>query len=160
LKKLIKVLHEIAAIGVAGSLTACIVLLTTTHRQSPVEFAAVCRGIAAIAQWMLLPSLAIVLISGLLSIAANAAYINAGWPWMKALLGISTFEGTLLTINGSARQAAELSALATSGAGDPARLAVVMRTEWVGLWVILLLSLANVALAVWRPKFSRSRPET
>jgi hypothetical protein len=106
------------------------------------------------------PSLAITLITGLAAIAANDVYINAGWAWAKALLGISMFEGTLLTIGGSARRAAELSALAAEGQGDPAMLAEVIRTEWGGLWIMIALSIANIVLAVWRPRFHRSRIAT
>ena len=67
------------------------------------------------------------------------------------------FEDTLVTISGSARRAAELSALAAAGEGDPARLAELLRTEWGSLWLILALSIAKVLLAVWRPKL-RWRP--
>jgi hypothetical protein len=45
--------------------------------------------------------------------------------------------------------------MAASGAPDPAQLAEVLRTEWGGLWLLLSLALANIVLAVWRPKFSR-----
>jgi hypothetical protein len=155
LGKSLKWLHEIGAIGVLGSFAACIVLLATAPRASPLAFAGVMQGIAAISKCLLVPSLAIVLISGLLAIAANDAYKNAAWAWLKALLGIGTFEGTLLTVGSSARHAAELSALAVSGRGDPAQLAQFLRTEWGGLWVLAALALLNVVLAVWRPRLYR-----
>jgi hypothetical protein len=148
----LKALHEIGAIGTLGSFGACIVLLATAPTSSPVAFAAVMLGIASISKWLLVPSLAIVLISGLLAIAANEAYINAAWAWVKALLGIGTFEGTLLTVGSSARRAAELSALAVSGGGDTAQLTQVLRTEWGGLWILAALAFANIVLAVWRPR--------
>jgi hypothetical protein len=155
LQKLLKLLHEIAAVGVMGSFAACIILIATAPSQPLIAYAAVRHGIAAITQWLLVPSLAIVLISGLLAIAATAAYKNAGWAWVKALLGISMFEGTLLTVGASARRAAELSALAASGHGDSVQLAQLLRTERGGLWLLLGLSVANVLLAVWRPRFTR-----
>jgi hypothetical protein len=154
MQRLLKALHQVGGIGLAGSLAACIVLVVTAPTDSLVGYAAVRQGIAAISQWLLVPSLALVLVSGLLAIAANRAYHDAGWAWMKALLGIVMFEGTLVTISGSARRAAELSALAAAGEGDPAKLAEVLRTEWGSLWLILALSIANVLLAVWRPKLS------
>ena len=55
------------------------------------------------------------LVSGLLAIAARDAYKNAGWAWIKALLGIVAFEGTLLTIVGTGRKAAEQAAAAVAG---------------------------------------------
>ena len=144
--------------GVAGSFAACIVLIAKTPTPSLIAYAAMRQGIAAIAQWLLLPSLGMVLISGLLAIAATNAYKNAAWAWVKALLGISVFEGTLLTINASARRAADLAALAASGHGDAVQLAEVLRTEWGGLWLLLGLSIGNVALAVWRPRIYGRQP--
>jgi hypothetical protein len=155
LGKSLKSVHEIGAIGTVGSFAACIVLLATAPTTSPVAFAAVLQGIASISKWLLVPSLAIVLISGLLAIAANEAYKSAACAWVKALLGIGTFEGTLLTVGSSARHAAELSALAASGRGDPAHLAQVLRTEWGGLWILAALALVNIVLAVWRPRLYR-----
>jgi hypothetical protein len=156
LRRSLKLLHEIGAIGVMGSFAACIVLLLTAPRESMVAFAAVLAGIAAIAKWLLVPSLAAVLISGMLAIAATDAYKNAGWAWVKALLGISVFEGTLLTVGANARHAAELSALAVAGEGDAAELARVLHTEWGGLWILMAVSAVNIVLAVWRPRLVRS----
>jgi hypothetical protein len=167
-KRVLKVLHELGAIGVMGSLAACIVLIATAPTQSPVAYAAVRQGIAALAKWLLVPSLALMLVSGLLAIAINKAYHEAGWAWVKALLGIGMFEGTLLTVGGSARRAAELSAIAATGLGpdgrgpagqaDAAELARILRTEWGGLWLLLGLCFVNVVLAVWRPRLGRRSP--
>jgi uncharacterized membrane protein len=155
LRKLLKILHEIGAIGVVGSFAACIVLAAKAPPQPLIAYAAARQQIAVIAQWLLVPSLAIVLISGLLAIAANKAYIDAGWAWLKALLGVGMFEGTLVTISGSARHAAELSALAAAGHPDPVQLAQVLRTESGSLWLLLAVALANIVIAVWRPRLSR-----
>jgi hypothetical protein len=113
------------------------------------------HGIAAITQWLLVPSLAMVLLSGLLAIAVNEPYKDAGWAWLKAALGLSMFEGTLVTVAASARRAAELSALAAAGHADSVRMAEVLRTEWGSLWLLLGLSATNILLAVWRPRFRR-----
>lgn len=155
MKRLLKALHEIGAIGVMGALATCVVLAWTAPTDSPVGYAAVRQGIAEVSKWILVPSLAIVVVSGLLSMAVTDAFHDAGWAWLKALLGLAMFEGTLLTVSGSARRAAELSAEAAAGQADPAQLAAVLRTEWGGLWLLLALSLANIVLAVWRPRFSR-----
>jgi hypothetical protein len=156
LGKSLKLLHEIGAIGTLGSFASCTVLLATAPK-APAAYAAVLGGISAITQWMLVPSLALVLISGLLAIAANAAYKNAAWAWVKALLGVSTFEGTLLAVDGNARHAAELSALAASSHGDTIELARVLHTEWGGLLVLMSLALVNIVLAVWRPRLYRQK---
>jgi hypothetical protein len=157
LRKTLKILHEIASVGVLGSFAACIVLVAKVPTHTLAAYAALRQCVAAIAQWLLVPSLAIVLISGLLSIAATNAYKDAGWVWVKALLGISMFEGTLLTVVAGARQAADLSAQAAAGQGDPTQLALLLHTEWSGLWLMFLLSVANIVLAVWRPKLWSTR---
>ena len=157
-RKFLKIVHEIGAAGMIGALAACIVLAITAPRLSMAEYAAVRHGIAAITQWVLVPSMAVTLISGLLAIAGRDAFINAGWPWLKAITGISMFEGSLLTISGSSRHAADLSALAAVGQGDPVLLNEVLRTEWGGLWIILAVSVINIILGVWRPRLTRSQP--
>jgi hypothetical protein len=150
-----KILHEIGAAGVMGAFAACLVLAARGPTQPLVAYAAVRQSIAAISQWLLLPSFALVLVSGLLAIAVNRAFHNAAWAWVKALLGVSVFEGTLVTINASARHAAELATLAANGQGDAAQLAQVLRTERGGLWIMMALSLVNIVLAVWRPRLYR-----
>ncbi len=155
LKRLLKILHEIGAVGAMGSFAACLLLVIKGPTHPPVAYAAVCQAIATITQWLLLPSLGMVLLSGLLAIAATKGFHNAGWAWAKALLGLSVFEGTLVTINASARRAAELAAMAANGHGDPTQLAQVLRTERGGLWLLLALSLVNIVLAVWRPRIYR-----
>ena len=53
----------------------------------------------------------IVVVSGLIALAATRSYINAAWAWVKALLGLSVCEATLLIVGSSHRQA-ELAAAA------------------------------------------------
>lgn len=156
MRRLLKILHEVSAAGVIGAFACCLVLVVCTAQDSLAAYAASRQAIAAVCRWILVPSLALVLISGLLAIAANRSYANAGWAWVKALLGISMFEGTLLTVAASARHAAELSQLAVSGAAGSPQLAEVLRTEWGGLWLLLAVSLGNVVLGVWRPRLGRT----
>ena len=149
-RRSLKALHEIAAIGVGGGLAACLVIGLTANTASPAEFAVARQAIAAIARYVLLPSLAGVLVTGLLAIAATRAFHDAGWAWVKALLGIGVFEATLVTIGQSSRQA-ELAAAAVT---DPSLLASLLHSERNTLWLLLGLSVANVVLAVWRPKLT------
>jgi hypothetical protein len=155
LRRLLKALHEIGAAGVLGTYAAWLVLVTMPRDDSLLAYAATRRGISVVAQWLLVPSLALVLITGLLAIAATQAYKDAGWAWVKALLGIGLFEGTLLTVAAGARRAAEITALAAAGQGDAAELAQILHSERGTLWLLIALSLANVVLAVWRPRLLR-----
>jgi uncharacterized membrane protein len=155
LKRFVKLLHEVGAIGFMGSLAACLVLVATSPKDPGIAYAANRAAIFAVVHWLLVPSLVVVLISGLLAIAVSDAYVNAGWAWAKALLGLSMFEGCLVTIGSSARRALQLASAAAAGQGDPTQLSEVLRTEWGGIWLLLALCIANVVLAVWRPRFQR-----
>jgi hypothetical protein len=155
MRKLIKITHEIGAVGMMGSLAACIVLIANSPQGAPAQFATMRHAIAHVHQYLYLPSLGLALISGLIAIAATNAYKDAGWAWLKALTGISMFEGSLLTIVGPAKKAAVLSEQALAGAGDPAALAHLLHTEWGGTWIMLGIATANVVLGVWRPRLMR-----
>jgi uncharacterized membrane protein len=157
-RRLLKALHTLGAIGFMGGLAAILVLVANTAVEPTASFAAVRNGIALINKWLLTPSLLIVLVSGLLAIAANNAYKDAGWAWMKALLGVVTFEGTLLTIVGSGRKAAEQAAAAVSGQPEAmTQVTALLRTEWGAAWLMLGLGFVNIVLAIWRPRFTRRR---
>lgn len=144
-----KALHELASIGFGGALAACLVINLMANRASQTEFAAARQVFAAIAEYVLIPSMAIVVISGLIALAVTRGYMDAGWAWVKALLGLSVFEATLLIV-GSGRQQAALAA----AAADPALLDSLLRSERNTLWLLIALSVVNVVLAVWRPRLT------
>jgi hypothetical protein len=159
MRQFLKFLHTLAAAGMIGALTSHIILLTLMPEPTSLEqYAALRQGIGAIGKWLLFPSLGLVLVSGLLAMAFSGNYHNAGWAWMKLGLGVVTFEGTLLTVQGPAIRAAEASAKALAGALDPREIDAMVRGEWNSLWVILAIAIANVILGIWRPRFSRPSP--
>lgn len=149
-----KSLHDIASIAFGGALAACLVLNLTANVAAPGDFVAGRQAFAAIAKFILVPSMAVVVLSGLLALASTDAYLNAGWAWAKAASGLSVFEATLVVVGSAGRQA-EVAAAAT--AGDAVTLQALLRSERITLWVLLALCVANVLLAVWRPKFGRTQ---
>ena len=157
-RRLLKAAHTLGAIGFMGSLAVILVLVAHTAVEPTASFASTRQGIALINRWLLTPSLLVVLVSGLLAIAATDAYKDAGWAWLKALLGIIAFEGTLLTIVGPGRKAAEQAAAAVSGQAEAMlQVAAALRTEWGALWLMLAIGLANLVLAIWRPRLGRRK---
>lgn len=145
-----KAVHDIASIAFGGALAACLVINLTTDVAAP-GFLAARQVFAAIAQYVVVPSMAVVVLSGLLALAATRGYRDAGWAWMKAVLGISVFMATLMVV-GSAGQDGEL--LAAAAAADQARLQALLRSERITLWLLIALGIVNVVLAVWRPKLT------
>jgi hypothetical protein len=108
-----------------------------------------------IATWVFYPSLALTLVAGLLAIAVNPAYHNAGWVGAKLATGVLIFEGGLVYVQGPIRAEAERSASALAGQLDPATITGSYGAERSTLWVLLAIATANVVLGVWRPRFTR-----
>jgi hypothetical protein len=150
-----KALHEIASIGFGGALLACLVINLVADRAVAAEFAAARQLFGAIARYVLIPSMAVVVLSGLFALAATRGYLGAGWAWVKALLGLSVFEATLLVVGSSSRHDELAAAIA---AGDAAVIDGLMRSERWTLLLLIVLSVVNVLLAVWRPRLSARRP--
>ena len=158
MRRTLKFLHTLGAIGLTGALAAQIVLLSRLPAPgSLAEYAALRGAMGALAEWILLPSLGITLVSGLLAMSMTHAFHNAGWAWLKLALGVSMFEGTLITVQGPAQKEAELSARAVAGDLNPAQLGQAMQAEWNSVWIVLAIAVVNVLLGVWRPRFQRRR---
>jgi hypothetical protein len=150
-----KFLHTMGAVGMMGAM-ACLVLLLILTPTPPAlpEYAAYRNAMAAIAKWVLMPSLGATLISGLLAIAITRAFHNAGWAWVKAASGILLFESGFIGILGPMQREAEMAAKALLAQADPLTLAQSLGPEKMTLWILLAVSAANVILGVWRPKLS------
>ena len=142
-----KFLHEVASIGFGGGLAVCLLINLTAPRALPGEFMAARQVYAAIAHYIVIPSMAIVVLSGLIALAATRGFMDSGWAWVKALLGLSVFEATLVIV-GSSSHEAEL-ALAAS---NSAMLDAFLRSERNTLLLLIAVTVANVVLAVWRPR--------
>jgi hypothetical protein len=78
--------------------------------------------------------------------AATPAYINAGWAWIKALLGISVFEASL-ELSASTREVEQLSRQLVAGHDVLSQLTVAGRTERGVLWV--LFAVPNRQCGAW-----------
>ncbi|MFD1278749.1 hypothetical protein [Methylobacterium goesingense] len=151
-----KFLHTMGATGLMGAMAALVVMLGVAPPPSALGGYAAARGaMGAVATWIVLPSLALTLVSGLLAMTLNRGLLQAGWAWLKLATGVLMFEGVLVYVQGPMRQEAEQSALALAGRVDPATLAETLGAERNTLWVLLAVATANVVLGIWRPRLLR-----
>lgn len=156
MRRLLKFLHTMGSAGLLGAMASLIVMLSLAPAPSALTGYAATRGaMGAVATWIFLPALAVTLMSGLLAMALNRAFLNAGWAWVKLATGVLMFEGGLVYVQGPMKQEAEQSARALAGLVDPAVLAVSLTGERGTLWVLLAVATANVALGIWRPRILR-----
>ena len=158
-RRLMKFLHTIGAIGMMGAMACLVVLLSFAPAPTQLAEYALLRGaMGGIARYILLPSLALTLVAGLLAMALNRTYQNAGWALVKLATGILVFEWGFVGVQGPMQEQAEQSALVLAGQADPATLAAQLSAEQGSLWILLGIAALNVVLGVWRPKFTKLRP--
>ncbi len=148
------------AIGFMGSIACLLVLENLASPPSSLAaYALVRREMAAIATCVYLPSFVLTLVPGLLAIAFNPAFHNAGWAWIKAATGILIFAGglhALAPIQDEARRSAE----ALAGGLHALPIAGDLAGEVGTLWLLLVVSTANVVLGIWRQRIiRRSNPK-
>lgn len=156
MQRFMKFLHTAGAVGITGAIAAHLVLLSVLpDLDTLAEAAALRAGIAAVATWLLLPSLVLVLVSGLLAIAAHPQFGNAGWVWVKVALGLAIFEGTLVSVQRPATRNLEHTLDALAGEISGAELSGLLHSEWGPLWVILSICVANIVLGIWRPRIGK-----
>jgi hypothetical protein len=155
MRRAMKFLHTIGAIGLMGAMVCLIVLLGFVPKPSSLsEYALLTAAMSGVVTWVFFPSLALTLIAGLLAIAVNRAFHSAGWAWAKLASGILVFEWGFTAILGPMQEEAELSARALAGEIDVASLSASLGAERNSLWVLLAVATANVILGIWRPRLT------
>ncbi|MFH6782494.1 MULTISPECIES: hypothetical protein [Methylobacterium] len=160
MRRLMKFLHTMGAVGLMGAMASLVVMLgVVPPPSSALAGYALMRGaMAAVATWVFLPSLALMLVAGLLAIALNRAFQNAGWAWVKLATGVLMFEYGFVGVQGPMQLEADRAVAALLGRVDPATLAGSLGAERGTLWVLLAIATLNVGLGVWRPRIMR-RPQ-
>jgi hypothetical protein len=156
MRRLLKFLHTMGAIGLMGSMACLGIMAGFVPPPSSLAGYALMRGaMGAVATWIFFPSMGLTLVAGLLAIALHRPYHNAGWAWLKLATGISIFEGSFVYVLGPMQQEAERSAKALAGRLDPATLGGSDSAQRGTLLVLLAVATANVVLGIWRPKLTR-----
>jgi len=157
MRKSLKFFHTLASCGMIGALLAYAIMLIAAPQGTPSAYADMRQTIALICNYLLMPSLGIALITGLLSMAVHRPFQDRRWVWVKALLGLLLFESTLAIIGSKADYAAEMSAKIAAGEAQAEVLQAGLSQEWYSLGAILVLSVANIVLGVWRPPLRFAR---
>ena len=161
MRKTFKFFHTLASCGLIGALLGYMIVLIKAPHDTASTYADMRQTISALSNYMLLLSLAVVLVTGLLSMAVHRPVQEKHWTWVKALLGLSMFESTLAIIQAKANSAAEVSAKIAHGEADTGALATslcaALSSEWTSLGAILALSIANIVLGVWRPSLAKRK---
>jgi uncharacterized membrane protein len=153
LRRLLKFLHTLGAAGLTGAVGAlAIVVILAPASIGTSGYIPAMVSMAKLAAWIIGPSMVLTVITGLLAVAATPVFQDAGWVWAKAATGILILEGGLHVL-GPLQEEAKRGADALAGAPDPASVASLLTSEANTLWVLLAVSVANIALGVWRPRF-------
>ena len=154
-----KFLHTLGAIGFAGGIATYMIMVSFGPEPAVTPaFADFRDALSRVSRWLIMPSMVLVLTSGLLAMAVHYPFQSKGWVWVKAVSGLLVFEASLASIDGPARRAAAATVDALAGNLDALELAAAVDDKWGALWIMLALSAANVVLAIWRPRFIRPTP--
>jgi len=154
-RRLFKFLHSLAAAGLTGAFAAlAVVVILAPASIGTAAYVPIMVAMAKIAAWIIGPSLVLTVITGLLAMVANPAFYEAGWVWAKAATGLALLEGGLRVIGPLQDEAKRAGAALATGA-DAADVARLLTSEENTLWLLLAVSVANIALAVWRPRLPK-----
>lgn len=138
-----------------GSLAIYIVILLYAPHDTALAYANARETIRVICSYVLVPSMVLVLVSGLLSMAVHRPFQEQRWVWAKALTGLSIFEATLGLVQSKANDAAAEAAKIALAEPGRAPLQTAIAHEWNVMLAILAIAVINVWLGVWRPRFAR-----
>ena len=152
MRKTVKILHTLAACGLIGGLLVYMLLLLEARQDTAEAYADLRWSISQLSDYVLMPSLAVVVVSGLLSMVVHRPYMDKRWAWVKAASGILMFKGVLTIVGAKANYAAGVAEQIANGEASREALDSALAYEWYALGAILALSVANVVLGVWRPK--------
>ncbi|MEO1252535.1 MAG: DUF2269 family protein [Pseudomonadota bacterium] len=151
LRQILKITHTIAAAGLIGGLGCYLVIHFTASVDAPAAFAEQRQIIVTINKFVLLPSLALAIGSGILAMVVHQAFLDRGWVWIKAISGVLMFEG-ILVVSAKARDTASLAERIANGEIPASELYASTSNETGLVSVVLGVSIANVVLGVWRPR--------
>lgn len=155
-RKLVKIVHTLSAAAYGGGIAAYLFVLMAAPEPTEIAQLVTLRtSIDFLVSWLIVPGMLVVLVSGLVSMMVHTPFMEQGWVLLKAVAGVLVFEATLASIDMPASRARDAAERAAAGEFDLAELSGMIHDEWMALWVLLGLAVANTVLGVWRPRMKR-----
>lgn len=151
MRLVLKFCHHLSSCGMAVGLIGYAFLLLKAPQETPAQVAALRTMIAQLANYALVPSLGLALVSGLLAIVVHRPFQELRWVWVKALIGMVLFESTLAVVQSKANDGALIATALAEGKGSREDLQLILASEWTALYAISALVVASIALGTWRP---------
>jgi hypothetical protein len=148
---LLKFCHHLSSCGMAAGLIGYAFLLLKAPQETSAQVAELRMMVSQLANYVLVPSLGLALVSGLLAIVVHRPFQENRWVWVKALIGLTLFESTLAIVQSKANDGALIAAQLADGKGAREDLQVIVASEWTALYAITALVIASIALGTWRP---------
>ena len=151
MRRLLKFCHHLSSCGMAAGLIGYAFLLLKAPQETSAQVAELRMMVSQLANYVLVPSLGLALVSGLLAIVVHRPFQENRWVWVKALIGLTLFESTLAIVQSKANDGALIAAQLADGKGAREDLQVIVASEWTALYAITALVIASIALGTWRP---------
>lgn len=151
MRRLLKFCHHLSSCGMAAGLIGYAFLLLKAPQETSTQVAELRMMISQLANYVLVPSLGLALVSGLLAIVVHRPFQEHRWVWVKALIGLTLFESTLAVVQSKANDGALIAAQLADGKGTREDLQTIIASEWTALYAITALVIASIALGTWRP---------
>jgi hypothetical protein len=152
MKHLLKLMHLASMAAFSGSLMVSLVLADSAEGVTAAGLASVRRSIAVVGDAVVVPSLIVLLVTGMLLVVARPNLIHARWVWAKAVLGTTAAAIALFVVLPAERHAAIAANEGSLGAPSLELMQRALQSELLGTIVTLALVLLAVLVAVWRPR--------
>jgi hypothetical protein len=154
-KNLLKLLHYLSLAGLGGGIVVILVLLDTIDPSAPSAVAGMHAAIALVCSALVVPSMVVMLLTGMLLVVARPHLINARWVWAKAFFGVIVAATILAGFQPLVNALASMSATGALGDAPPGPLSTTVETERYAAYLALANILAAIVIAVWRPRLGR-----
>lgn len=154
-RHLIKIIHLLALAGFVGGLASTLLLSDYADDAPPSLLAALRMLIAALDESLVVPSLVLMVLSGMLLVVARPQLVGARWLWAKTALTVVIAVVVLAVVHPAITRAAVLAAEGALGTPALGELSRAFTAERIGGIAVLALAALAVVLAVWRPRLGQ-----